>query len=402
MNQHQLMKKLSIKTDSKIVFLVMDGLGDIPHPKYDYMTPLEKSNHPNLDKIAEDGVCGFTIPILPGITPGSGPAHLSLFGYDPLQIEIGRGLLDTLGIDFDFSSLDMASRGNFATADSNGVIIDRRAGRISTDECIRLCEMLSKIKINGVEIFVKPVKEHRFSVIFRGQNLNDKLTDSDPQKEGLKPLKVQALDSASKSTADMVNLFFEKAEEVLKSEKKANMVLLRGFSKMIDIEKYQDLYKLNPLAIATYPMYRGLAKLVGMEVAKTGDTIESEFKTLEENFKNYDYFFMHIKKTDSYGEDGNFESKAKVIEEVDKCIPILMKLNPDVIVVTGDHSTPALMSGHSWHPVPTIIYSKICRKDLVKKFNETECLRGGLGNMSAQYLMPLGMANAGKLIKFGA
>ncbi|MFC1546417.1 2,3-bisphosphoglycerate-independent phosphoglycerate mutase [bacterium] len=402
MKQQELMKRLSKQTDSKIVFLVMDGIGGVQHPDFGDVTALEKAKRPNLDKLAKDGLCGFTDPIMPGITPGSGPAHAGLFGYNPLEIEIGRGLLDTLGIDFDFSPLDMAARGNFAAIDDNDIVTDRRAGRISTEECNRLCNLLSSIKIDGVEIFLKPVKEHRFSVIFRAQNLDDRLNDSDPQKTGLKPFNVESADTGAQKTADMVNEFIYKAKQVLKNEKPANMILLRGFSKMINIEKYQDIYKLNPSAIATYPMYRGLAKLAGMNVLPAGETIESEFESLEKNFKDFDYFFIHIKKTDSYGEDGNFPSKVKIIEEVDKYLPKLTALNPDVIVVTGDHSTPALLKGHSWHPVPTIIWSKVCRKDEVKKFNETECIKGGLGRINAQSLMPIAMANAGKLMKFGA
>ncbi|MFC1566217.1 2,3-bisphosphoglycerate-independent phosphoglycerate mutase [bacterium] len=401
MKQLDVIKQLSQKTDSKIILLVMDGLGDIQYPSCD-KTALEKAKHPNLDKLLKDGCCGVTDPIFPGITPGSGPAHVGMFGYNPFEHEIGRGLLDTVGVDFDFTADDMAARGNFAAIDDNDIITDRRAGRISTEVNEELCKKLSEIKIDGVEIFLKTVKEHRLSVIFRAKNLNDRLLDADPQKVGLKPLEVKPTIPDAQKTADMVNEFLRKAKEILKDSHPANMVLLRGFSKMINIEKYQEIFKLNPAAIATYPMYRGLAKLVGMDVLKTGDTIESEFDTLVENYDKYDFFFMHIKKTDSYGEDGNFDSKVKVIEEVDKYLPKLMKLNPDVVVVTGDHSTPAVMKGHSWHPVPLLVYSKVCRKDEAKTFNETECVRGGLSRLSAQSIMPIAMANAGKLIKYGA
>ena len=402
MKQQDLIKQLSQKTDSKILFFVMDGLGGIPHPEHNDLTELEAAKHPNMDRLLKDGICGFTDPIMPGITPGSGPAHLSLFGYDPLEHQIGRGLLDTLGVDFDFTPNDLAARGNFATVDANGILTDRRAGRIATDENERICKLLSNIKIAGVEIFLKTVKEHRFSVIFRAENLCDEIEDTDPQQEGLKALEAIQKSEKAKASADIVNEFIEKAEVILKDCHPANMLLLRGFSKMINIEKYQSIYQLNPAAIAVYPMYRGLTKLLGMNILDAGQTIEDEFNCLVNNYDKYDYFFIHIKKTDSYGEDGNFEGKVHTIEEFDKQFAKVFDLNPDVVVITGDHSTPSYMHGHSWHPVPTMIYSKVCRKDKVEIFNETECIKGGLGRISAQSLMPIAMANAAKLKKFGA
>lgn len=402
MKQTDLIKQLSQKTNSKIVFFVLDGLGGIPHPNYNNLTELEVAHHPNIDKMLKNGICGFTDPILPGITPGSGPAHLSLFGYDPLEYQIGRGLLDTLGIDFEFNHNDLAARGNFATVDSNGILTDRRAGRISTEENEKICLLLSSIKIAGVEIFLKTVKEHRFSVIFRGENLCDDIEDTDPQKEGIKPLYAVPRTEKAKLSAEIVNNFLIESEKLLKNLYPANMLLLRGFSKMIKIDKYQDIYQLNPASIAVYPMYRGLTKLLGMNILDAGETIEDEFNCLIKNYDKYDYFFMHIKKTDSYGEDGNFDGKVKTIEEFDNQLARVFDLNPDVIVITGDHSTPSYMCGHSWHPVPSIIYSKFSRKDNAIVFNETECLKGTLGRISAQSLMALAMANAGKLKKFGA
>ena len=402
MTNQQLIKQLAKKTDSKILFFVLDGLGDLPHPDFNNQTTLEASNHPNLDALVTKGTCGLSDPIFPGITPGSGPAHMGLFGYDPIAIQIGRGLLDTLGVDFTFTKNDLAARGNFATVDAHGILTDRRAGRISTEKNEEICAILSDIKISGVEIFLKTVKEHRFSVIFRAEGLSDEIEDTDPQKEGLTPLPAIAKKPAAEKAAKIVNEFLEKAAEKLKNLHPSNAILLRGFSKMIDIESYQDIYKLNPASISVYPMYKGLTKLLGMHGLATGDTIKDEFDTLIENYDKYDYFFMHIKKTDSYGEDGNFKAKAKVIEEFDAQLKRAMDLNPDVIVITGDHSTPALMSGHSWHPVPTIIYSNICRTDKITKFTEDECTKGGLGRINSQSLMPLAMANANKLNKFGA
>lgn len=400
MVEQEFVKKLATKTDSKIVLVVLDGLGGCQNETG--KTELEVANHPNLDALAKKSICGLTDPVSPGITPGSGPAHLSLFGYDPLKHEIGRGLLDTLGIDFEFTPDDLAARGNYCTIDGNGIITDRRAGRISTEKNTQLCKKLDGMEIDGVKVFAKPVKEHRFSVIFRGKNLSDKLLDSDPQKEGLKPLDVETTEKLADASAKIVNKFIEKVEQILKNEHPANMILLRGFSKMVNLPKFQNVYKLNPACIAIYPMYKGLARLCGMEVLKTGDTIESEFQTLKDNFSKYDFFYFHIKQTDSSGEDGDFQRKVKVIEQVDKSIPVLTNLNPDVIIITGDHSTPAVHSGHSWHAVPILIYSKKCRLDKVERFTETDCILGGLGRINARDVMLLALSNAGKLLKYGA
>ena len=400
MVEQEFLKKLATKTDSKIVLIVMDGIGGCQNETG--KTELEAANHPNMDALAKKSVCGLSDPISAGITPGSGPAHLSLFGYDPLKHEIGRGLLDTLGIDFHFTPDDLAARGNYCTVDDNGFITDRRAGRISTEKNIALCKKLDGMEIDGVKIFAMPVKEHRFSVIFRGKNLSDKLLDSDPQKEGLKPLDAVATEKSAELSAKIVNKFIQKAKEILKSEHPANMILLRGFSKMVNLPKFQDVYKLNPACIAIYPMYKGLARLCGMDVLNAGDTIESEFQTLKENFSKYDFFYFHIKQTDSSGEDGDFQRKVKVIEQVDKSIPLLTNLNPDVIIITGDHSTPAVHAGHSWHPVPVLIYSKKCRFDKVERFSEIDCIAGGLGRLNARDVMPLALSNAGKLLKYGA
>lgn len=400
MIEQEFLKKLSVKTSSKIVMLVMDGLGGVQWQNS--QTELETAVHPNLDNLAAKSVCGLTDPVSPGITPGSGPAHLSLFGYDPLRYQIGRGLLDTLGIEFEFSRDDLAARGNFCTVDENGVITDRRAGRIPTEKNVELCAKLDGMEIDGVKIFARPVKEHRLSVIFRGSELSDSINDTDPQKEGMKPLAACPVDASASGTADIVNKFLAAAAEILKAEKPANMLLLRGFSKMVDLPKFQDVYKLTPACIALYPMYKGLSALCGMEILKTGDTIEAEFETLANNYGQYDFFYIHIKQTDSSGEDGDFNRKVRVIEQVDKCIPVLTELKPDVIIVTGDHSTPALQAAHSWHPVPTLIYSDKCRYDAVTVFTETACVNGGLGRLPARDIMPVAMANAGKLLKYGA
>ena len=402
MINEEIMKSLAIKTKSKIVLLVADGIGDLPSENN--KTVLERAFIPNLDKLASKSVCGLTDPISRGITPGSGPAHLSLFGYDPIKYQIGRGVLEALGIGMELTSRDLACRGNFATLDKEGIITDRRAGRIATELNEKLCKLMQgKInQIGEVEIIIKPGKEHRFVVVFRGDGLEDALSDADPQKVGEKIKFAEPLDSKAKKSAKTVNEFIKQATEVLKEHYPANTVLLRGFAKYPGLPTMKELFKLTPAAIATYPMYKGLAKLVGMDILETGESLSDEFKTLQDNFSKYDFFYLHIKKTDSYGEDGNFEQKVKVIEEVDKYIPKVLALKPDVLVVTGDHSTPALMKGHSWHPNPLMLFSKYIRVDEAEQFNEKECVKGGLGRFLAVEVLPLMMANALKLQKFGA
>jgi 2,3-bisphosphoglycerate-independent phosphoglycerate mutase len=401
MNNLELIKSISRTSPEKIVFLVIDGLGGLPDPKTG-RTELETARIPNLDRLAAQGICGLADPIAPGITPGSGPGHLALFGYDPVKYNIGRGVLEALGIDIELKEGDVASRGNFCTIDARGVITDRRAGRISTEKCTELCQLLSAISIKGVDIIIYPVREHRFVVIFRGENLGAELTESDPSMTGVAPLKVKAEKPQARGTANIVNQFITKAGEILKNRHPANMVLLRGFSKNPQLPSMQEVYKLNPVAIAVYPMYRGLARLVGMKVAKTGTKLEDEINTLRENFKKYDFFFMHIKQTDTAGEDGDFNRKVSVLEQIDAALPYLIKLKPEVLVVTGDHSTPAVLSSHSWHAVPVLLCSKYCRTDAVTEFSEKACLAGGLGRIHATEIMPLALANALKLTKFGA
>jgi len=394
-------KEIAIETPSKIILLVMDGLGGLPDPRSG-KTELETASTPNLDQLAARSICGLHDPVSPGITPGSGPAHLALFGYDPLVYDIGRGVLETLGIDFDLQEKDLAARGNFCTVDEKGLVVDRRAGRIPTDRSSELCQLLNKIHLDGVQLFVNPVREHRFSVVFRGDDLSAELTESDPQQVGLAPMTIEALSPQAERTARMVNEFVEKAKATLAKSRPANMVLLRGFSKYPNLPEMGEVYRLNPAAIATYPMYRGLAKLVGMKILPTGEGIEAEFATLRQHYEEHDFFYVHVKRTDSAGEDGNFEAKVKAIEEVDAHLPQLMGLAPDVLIITGDHSTPAVLGAHSWHPVPVLLYSRWCRPDRLGEFSERACRSGSLGRLPAVEIMPLAMAYARKLNKFGA
>ncbi len=396
-----LIKEISKPSDSKIVLLVIDGLGGLPNPKTG-KTELETARTPNLDALAAKGICGLSEPISPGITPGSAPGHLALFGYDPVRFIIGRGVVEALGIDFNLEPRDIAARGNFCTINKAGFITDRRAGRIPTEKSAKLCQLIDGIKIDGVNIIVRTVKEHRLVVVFRGDGLSADVSDSDPQQTGVTVKDVTAKYAIARRTADIANQFILKAREIMASHYPANMILLRGFSRRPEFPTMNEIYKLKPAAIASYPMYCGLAKAIGMEILKTGSTMEDEFETLKKNFKDYDFFFIHIKEPDSAGEDGDFDHKVTLIEQVDKALDSLTSLKPDVIVVTSDHSTPALLKGHSWHPVPVLLYSNWCRPDGVKQFSESACILGGLGRLQAADIMPLAMANALKLNKFGA
>jgi 2,3-bisphosphoglycerate-independent phosphoglycerate mutase len=396
-----LIKEISRSSATKIVLLVIDGLGGLPKPQTG-KTELETASTPNFDALASRSICGLSEPISPGITPGSSPGHLALFGYDPVQFVIGRGVLEALGIDFDLKPGDIAARGNFCTLDKDGLVADRRAGRISTEQSTKLCQLIDGVELDGVKIIVRPVKEHRLVVVFRGDGLSDNISDSDPQQIGLAVKAIIALNPQANRIASVANQFISQERKILAEHYPANMILLRGFSQRPLFPTMNEIYKLKPAAIASYPMYRGLAKVVGMEVLNTGATIEDEFETLKQNFNSYDFFFLHIKGTDSAGEDGDFDRKVDILEQIDRILPRLTALEPDVIVVTGDHSTPAVLKGHSWHPVPIILYSKWCRRDGVGQFSESACIFGGLGRLPATDIMPLAMANALKLDKFGA
>jgi 2,3-bisphosphoglycerate-independent phosphoglycerate mutase len=395
------MKRISRTSPSKIVFLVMDGVGGLPHPETS-KTELESARKPNLNGIARQSLCGLIDLIGPGITPGSAPGHLAIFGYDPVKYDIGRGVVEALGIDLQLKPEDIAARGNFCTVDDRGVITDRRAGRISTVKSTELCRLLNDIIMDGAEISVVPVKEHRFVLIIRGEALSPELADSDPQQAGLAPKKIEALSPQAQRTAEIANEFVSQASSRLRNESSANMVLMRGFSRRPDIPTLPQIYKLKPAAIAAYPMYRGLARLVGMEVLPTGESIVNEVESLRQHYGDYDFFFIHFKSTDSRGEDGNFEAKVQAIEELDNALPGLLSLDPEVLIVTGDHSTPATLAAHSWHPVPFMLKSRWCRPDNVVEFSERACLAGGMGRFPATEIMPLAMANALKLDKFGA
>lgn len=398
---HELTRRLKVKNESKIVLVVADGLGGLPTAPGGG-TELETASTPNLDALASDNVCGLMDPVLPGITPGSGPGHLGLFGYDPLKYTIGRGALEALGIDFDLGPNDVAVRGNFCTVDANGNITDRRAGRIATETCVRLVEKLRTISIADAKVFVEPVREYRFVVVFRGDGLHDDVAETDPQRTGIPPLKPVPRTPESQRTADMASQFVHQAQEILSDEHPANMITLRGFAKRPPMPSMQEVYGLRAAAIGVYPMYRGLALLVGMTVLQAGNNLDTELETLKRGWDLYDFFFLHFKYTDSAGEDGDFDEKVRRIEQLDAQIPNIVALKPSVLIVTGDHSTPSRLRSHSWHPVPVLLAADTCRPDATTRFGESDCLHGGLGRFEAKYLLPLALAHAGRLQKFGA
>ena len=400
MEWEKIIKELSTDTPSKIILFVMDGLGGLPQKG---KTALEAAHTPNLDNLAKKSACGMSDPVFMGITPGSGPAHLSLFGYDPLQHTLGRGILEALGVGVEVGKEDLVARGNFATHKDN-VITDRRAGRIPTSENARLCEKINTLleSREGSRIKVYPGKEHRFVVKFSGENLCDALSDADPQKENKPRAYTKPLDNEAQETAIMVNSFLDDMTEFLKDTSPANTVLLRGFSKHPSLPSMQDLFKIKPVALANYPMYKGLAKLVGMAIVDAGPQVEDLFDALDEIYPNYNFFYIHIKKTDAAGEDGNYDAKKEAIEEIDTFVPRLLSKNSEVLVVTSDHSTPCLLKSHSWHPNPFLLFSDSSQSDGVNRFSEKECSQGFLGRFQAIYAMPLMLAHAGKLKKFGA
>ena len=393
-------KDISQSTPSKIVMLVVDGLGGLPHPETG-RSELGSASLPNLDALARESACGLTTPVAPGITPGSGPGHLALFGYDPVKHLMGRGVLEALGIGIELDDGDVAARGNLCTVDSAGLVIDRRAGRIPTAQAAPLVDRLGRIELDGVSASVDHVRDHRFVLVLRGEGLGDRVSETDPQQVGVAPLPVIALAEGSAPTASAANRFVSEAGRELRDRRQANMVLLRGFSRLPHLPQMPEHYRLRPAAIAAYPMYRGIAGLLGMDVLPTGNSFENELNTLEDNFADHDFFFLHYKPADAAGEDGDFDAKVAALEALDASIPRLMDFGPDVLVIAGDHATPAIIGGHSWHPVPLLVHSSLTRGDGVSAFEESAFGGGSIGNIHATSVMMIALANAGKLRKFG-
>jgi 2,3-bisphosphoglycerate-independent phosphoglycerate mutase len=397
------MRELSVKTDSKIVLLILDGLGGLPLDPAG-PTELESADAPNLDSLAARSDLGLSLPVAAGVSPGSGPGHLALFGYDPQRYVVGRGVLSALGVGFDLGENDLAARLNFATLDDSGKISDRRAGRIPSEKGAQLVELLNeKVALDGVETFVIHEKEYRAVAVFRGEGLSDSLADSDPQRVGLEPLPVKPTDGSPEAerSAALANAFVGQANEILRDQHPANTVLMRGFGMHPALPSFEEIYELDAAAIASYPMYKGLARLAGMELLKEGEGISGEFETLRENWDHHDFFFLHVKPTDAAGEDGDFGRKAAVIEEVDAQIPDLLDMGPDALAVTGDHATPAKLKSHSWHGVPFLLSSPYTLPT-AESFGERACAGGSLGAFPAEEIMGLLMGHALKLNRYGA
>ena len=394
------LKDLYITTPSKIVMLVADGLGGLRHPNT-RRSELETAATPNLDLLAWESACGLSVPVMTGVAPGSGPGHLALFGYDPLKYFIGRGVLEALGIEVEMEEGDVCARGNFCTVDRDGLLEDRRAGRIPTEVSSPLCEELDRIEVDGADLKVCPVEGYRFVLHLRGEGLSDKVRETDPQSTGVPPLEGEATEPEGDKTAAIVQDFVGQARSVLRNEERANMVLLRGFSSLPHLPPMGQALGLAPAAIAAYPMYRGLATIVGMKVIPTGRHFADELDTLSQHYEEHDFFYIHYKPADAAGEDGNFEAKVQALEQLDSHIPRLLELEPDVLIVAGDHSTPSIMAAHSWHPVPFLLRSRWTLGEGVETFSERSCAGGSLGRLPATQIMLLAMAHSGKLAKFG-
>ncbi|NWF52845.1 MAG: 2,3-bisphosphoglycerate-independent phosphoglycerate mutase [Nitrospirae bacterium] len=400
----KLIKELIQKNNSKIILVILDGLGGLP---IEGKTELEVADKPNIDSLAKKSACGLHIPVAMGVTPGSGPGHLSLFGYDPIEWQIGRGVLEALGLGIELKKTDVAIRANYATME-NGIVKDRRAGRIPTEESRKITEMLQKKinRIDNVDVILAPGMEHRFAIVLRFPKPlpsgSASIRDTDPQKEGKPPLSVLPENSSARKVAKVVEKLIKLISENIKGQEKANFILLRGFSQVPDIPCFEEVYGLSALCIATYPMYRGLAKLIGMDAPPISGETNEEIEFLKRNYERYDFFFLHIKKVDSYGEDGNFMGKASKISEFDKVLPDILNLNPAVLIITGDHSTPSLLKSHSWHPVPVLLKSPYVLGNTCNAFTEKECLKGELGIFPTVNLMTLALANSSRLKKFGA
>ncbi len=406
MNLDALYSELTLKTNAKLVLIVLDGLGDLATKGQNYLTPLEAATTPNLDKIAKDSAQGRMIPAAPGITPGSGPGHLGLFGYDPLEYQVGRGVIEALGLGVELKPGDVCARANFASLDAKGIVTDRRAGRIATPICEKLCAMLAaKIKkIGDTEVIIQAGKEHRFVVVFRGKGLEGPLTDADPNREGYPVPTVHPRDernAGQKKMAGLIAEFYKAALPIIANEKPANGFLMRGIAHQPHIPLFEDRYKLKPACLAVYPMYKGLAQLVGMKKIEA-QTIQEQFDRYLKEYGNFDFFFIHYKYTDKAGEDGDFVAKMKAIEYFDAALPIFLRKMPDVLVITGDHSTPVAMKGHSWHPQPVLLHSAFSGSDKLERFTETGANSGSLGVFPAKDLIRLMQANAMMFDKFGA
>ena len=394
-----------VQDGGKIVLFVWDGVGGIQAGPND-VTELQAARTPNADRLVAAGCGGMLEPVYPGVTPGSGPGHLALFGYDPVEYQCGRGALAAAGVGFDLRHGDVAARLNFCTLDDAGHVTDRRAGRIPNEECERLVGRLREAitEVDGVEVHWTPVKEHRALLVLRGEGLGDGLEDTDPQATGVPPRDVTTTDDSAESarTAEVMRALLPQVRDLLADEDRANMVLVRGFAERPAWPTVTERFGVRAAVVAGTPMYRGVAKLVGMEPLEATNDVEKDVAGLAGAWDDYDFFFLHYKHTDKAGEDGDFDAKVHYIEEADAALPALLDLEPGALTVTADHSTPSAMKAHSFHPVPVLVSAALARRDGVTEFNEVACAAGGLGLRPSTHLMPLLLGHAGRLAKFGA
>jgi 2,3-bisphosphoglycerate-independent phosphoglycerate mutase len=395
------LRDLATPADSRILLVVLDGLGGMADGEHG--TELEDADTPNLDRLAAEGVTGLLEPVGPGITPGSGPGHLALFGYDPLEHLLGRGALSAAGLDVELRPGDVAARGNLCTIDGDGTVSDRRAGRPPDEDARRVVALLSeRVRVEGVDLEFHHERGHRFLLVLRGSGLDPRVGDTDPQHTGVPPLPPEALDAAAEPTARLAAAVVAGAASALRDEPVANGILLRGFDSLRALPSFADRTSMRAAAVAVYPMYRGIARILGFDVLGPPADLAEELTLLEKHWDEADFFFLHHKDADAAGEDGDRAAKIRAIERLDAVVPDLVALGPDVIAVTGDHATPAQMAAHSWHPVPVLVRGPICGRDDVDRFGERWCRSGGLGRRPSRELLPILMANAGRLAKYGA
>ncbi|MGH2767560.1 MAG: 2,3-bisphosphoglycerate-independent phosphoglycerate mutase [Actinomycetota bacterium] len=393
----------SLATDGpgKIVLVVMDGLGGIRTAASG--SELAEARTPDLDRLAGEGSSGLHTVVAPGITPGSGAGHLALFGYDPLVYQLGRGVLSAAGVGFDLTPGDVAARVNFCTLDGSGAVVDRRAGRISDEVNRRLCRAIREhLDLGGkAEVFLETERDHRALLVLRGEGLSPKVADTDPQITGALPKDPEALVPEAGPTAALLSEALTQIRSILAGER-ANFILLRGFDSLRELPSFGDRYRLRAVGVAAYPMYLGIARLLGMASVASPPVFAGTVDAVEQAWEAHSFFYVHYKKTDSSGEDGNFEAKVSAIEEVDAEMPRIEALGPEVICVTGDHATPSQLRAHSWHPVPFLMWGPRVGVDSVSRFDEEAARVGAFGLQSAKDLMALMLAAAGRLAKFGA
>jgi 2,3-bisphosphoglycerate-independent phosphoglycerate mutase len=386
---------------ASILLVVLDGLGGMADGEGG--TELEAARTPNLDALAAEGATGLLEPVGPGITPGSGPGHLALFGYDPLEFELGRGALSAAGLNIELRPGEVAARANLATLDGQGRVVDRRAGRPDDDEARRIVERLgSSVRIDGVDVRFVLERGHRVLVILSGHGLDPRVGDTDPQAVGVPPIDPRPLDPAAERTAGVVADLDAQVRRSLADEPVANGLLLRGFDAQRALPSFHDRTRMDAAAVAVYPMYRGIARLLGFEILGPPEDLEGELALLREHRDRFDFTFLHHKDADAAGEDGDRDAKIAGIERLDAVVPDLLALGHGVVAVTGDHATPAQMAAHSWHPVPVLVHAPRVGRDEADRFGERWCRTGGLGRRPSRELLPVLMACAGRLAKYGA